>query len=210
MARMSLIWRTSFASSCWRGEAHVHDHETTDRRPVRTDGGERNPARDESLRADQRGAGGEDDERRKTLGVFGAILASDSRASSHRLACPDREAGRIPQEDSEPEPDVSVARGGIDDYEDRQPGPEDVALVVEVAESTLADDRAMAVPYGGGGIPVFWIVNIPGRQLEVYANPAGGAYPAPTILAEKESVDLTIGGQVVGRIAVADLLPRRS
>ena len=101
-------------------------------------------------------------------------------------------------------------RGGIDDYEDRQPGPEDVALVVEVAESTLADDRTMAVPYGGGGIPVFWIVNIPGRQLEVYANPAGGAYPAPTILAEKESVDLTIGGQVVGRIAVADLLPRRS
>jgi len=117
---------------------------------------------------------------------------------------------RIPLEDSEPEPDVSVARGSIDDYEDRQPGPEDVALVVEVAESTLADDRAMAVPYGGGGIPVFWIVNIPGRQLEVYANPAGGAYPAPTILAEKESVDLTIGGQNVGRIAVADLLPRRS
>ena len=101
--------------------------------------------------------------------------------------------------------------GGIDDYEDRQPGPEDVALVVEVAESTLADDRAMAVPYGGGGIPVFWIVNIPGRQLEVYANPAGGAYPAPTILAEKESVDLRQPGvRLSAGSPVADLLPRWS
>ena len=86
---------------------------------------------------------------------------------------------RIPQRDSEPEPDVSVARGGIDDYEDRHPGPEDVALVVEVAESTLADDRAMAMTYGGGGIPVYWIVNVAGRQLEVYANPIGGAVPGP-------------------------------
>ncbi|HKM53259.1 MAG TPA: Uma2 family endonuclease [Isosphaeraceae bacterium] len=115
---------------------------------------------------------------------------------------------RIPQRDSEPEPDVSVARGGIDDYEDRHPGPEDVALVVEVAESTLADDRAMAVTYGGGGIPVYWIVNVAGRQLEVYANPIGGAYPAPTILGETESVELIIEGQVVGMIAVAKLLPR--
>ncbi|MGA7502224.1 MAG: Uma2 family endonuclease [Isosphaeraceae bacterium] len=124
---------------------------------------------------------------------------------------------RIPQRDSEPEPDVSVARGGIDDYEDRHPGPEDVALVVEVAESTLADDRAMAVTYGGGGIPVYWIVNVAGRQLEVYAHPSpsgaqgariGGAYPAPTILGETESVELIIEGQVVGMIAVAKLLPR--
>jgi len=113
----------------------------------------------------------------------------------------------IPIRDSEPEPDVAVVRGQIRDYLDHHPGPADVGLIVEVADSSLADDRAMAATYGGGGIPVYWIVNVAGRQLEVYANPAGGAYPAPTILAEKESVDLTIGGQVVGRIAVADLLP---
>jgi hypothetical protein len=60
-------------------------------------------------------------------------------------------------------------------------------------------------------------VNVAGRQLEVYAHPspsgaqgarAGGAYPAPTILEEPESVDLIIQGQVVGEIAVADLLPQ--
>jgi Uma2 family endonuclease len=115
---------------------------------------------------------------------------------------------RIPARDSVPEPDISVARGQIRDYEDRDPAPEDVALVVEVSDTTLAADRVMALTYGGGGIPVYWIVNVADRQLEVYTNPAGGAYPAPTILGETETVDLIIEGVVVGRIAVADLLPR--
>jgi Uma2 family endonuclease len=116
---------------------------------------------------------------------------------------------RIPARDSEPEPDVSVARGVPDDYLDLDPGPADIALVVEVSDSTLAADRALAATYGGGGIAVDWVVNVADRQLEVYANPAGGVYPAPTILGETESVDLIIAGAVVGRIAVADLLPRR-
>ena len=109
---------------------------------------------------------------------------------------------RIPTRESEPEPDVSVVRGGIDDYEDLAPGPEDLALVVEVSESTLAADRDLAATYGGAGIPVYWLVNIPGRQLEVYA---GGVV---TILGEHQSVELVIDGQAVGTIAVASLLPR--
>jgi len=114
---------------------------------------------------------------------------------------------RIPNRRSEPEPDVAVARGKRAVYLDHHPGPDDVALVVEVTRSSVAKDRALARVYGGGGIPVYWIVNVPRRRLEVYANPIGGAYPAPTILGETESVDLIIQGQVVGRLAVADLLP---
>jgi Uma2 family endonuclease len=114
---------------------------------------------------------------------------------------------RIPRRRSEPEPDVSVARGSVDDYEGH-PGPSDVALVVEVAESSVAKDRRLARVYGGGGIPVYWLVNIPDRQLEVYAHPVGGEYSAATILGEHQSVELVIAGQVVGTIAVADLLPR--
>ena len=116
---------------------------------------------------------------------------------------------RIPARESMPEPDVSVARGVPDDYLDLDPGPSDVALVVEVADSSLEADRQLAVTYGAAGIPVYWIINITDRQLEVYSNPSGGAYPAPVWLGESESVDLIVGGQVVGRIAVADLLPRR-
>ena len=116
---------------------------------------------------------------------------------------------RIPTRESMPEPDVSVARGVPDDYLDLDPGPSDVALIVEVADSSLEADRQLAVTYGAAGIPVYWIINIPNRQLEVYSNPAGGVYPAPVWLGESESVDLIIDGQAVGRIAVADLLPRR-
>ena len=70
----------------------------------------------------------------------------------------------IPSRRSEPEPDISVVRGTVDDYEDRHPGPEDVALVVEITRSSVRKDRAMARIYGPGGIPVYWIVNIPRRN----------------------------------------------
>jgi Uma2 family endonuclease len=117
---------------------------------------------------------------------------------------------RMPRENSEPVPDLSVVRGDIEDYLRRHPEPADVALVVEVAKSSLALDREQAVILGAAGIPVYWIINLVDRQLEVYSNPSGGAYPAPVWLGESESVDLIVGGQVVGQIAVADLLPRRS
>ena len=116
---------------------------------------------------------------------------------------------RIPSRDSEPEPDLAVVRGDIDDYEDRHPDPADVALVVEIAKSSLAEDRKLAETYGGGGIPTYWIVNLVHRQLEVYARPANGTYSSLTILKKNELVDLIIDGQTVAQIAVADLLPRR-
>jgi Uma2 family endonuclease len=111
---------------------------------------------------------------------------------------------RIPARDRMSEPDVSVARGAIRDYEDRDPDPEDVALVVEVSDATVRADRVLAATYGGGGIPVYWLINIPDRQLEVYM--AGAT--APVILGETDTVELVIAGPTVGRIPVADLLPR--
>ncbi len=116
---------------------------------------------------------------------------------------------RIPGRNSEPEPDLSVVRGDIDDHADQPPGPGDIALIVEVARSSMADDRGLAVTYGSAGIPVYWIVNVDDRQLEVYCQPTGGAYPAPAVLNETDKVDLVIDGQVIGQIAVADLLPKR-
>ena len=119
---------------------------------------------------------------------------------------------RIPNRRSEPEPDVSVVRGSIDDYATRHPNPEEVALVVEVTRSSVAKDRALARVYGGGGIPVYWIVNVPKRRLEVYKGPGpqqgrGARYPAPKILREPDTVSLEIDGREVGQIAVADLFP---
>jgi Uma2 family endonuclease len=116
---------------------------------------------------------------------------------------------RIPEEASEPVPDLSIVRGDVEDYTGRHPHPEDVALLVEIAKSSLQQDREQAIILGAAGIPAYWIVNIDDRQLEVHAGPVAGAYPPPTILDESASVELVIDGQVVGQIAVADLLPRR-
>ena len=121
---------------------------------------------------------------------------------------------RIPDY-NEPETDLCVVRGDSDDYTDRHPDPGDVGLIVEIAESSLPRDRGEKRDnYGRAGIPVYWIVNLVDRQLEVYAHPVagtrtGGAYPAPTILGESGAIGLTIEGQATGQIAVADLLPRR-
>ena len=116
---------------------------------------------------------------------------------------------RIPDY-NEPEPDLSVVRGESDDYTDHHPGPADIALVVEVADSSLSRDRGEKRDnYARAGIPVYWIVNLVGRQLEVSSNPTGGAHPPATILGETDSADLVIAGQVVGQIAVANLLPKR-
>ena len=118
---------------------------------------------------------------------------------------------RIPDRDSEPEPDVSVARGKRTDYLQLHPGPKDLALVVEVALSTVEDDRAMALTYGGGGIPAYWLINIPDRQVEVYSEPSGSVGPIGyrrcEVLRPGDLVPLIIDGREVARIPVVDLLP---
>jgi Uma2 family endonuclease len=113
--------------------------------------------------------------------------------------------------DSEPEPDLSVARGDIDDYVDRHPGPADLAMVVEVAVSTVTLDRQMADVYGSAGVPVYWILNMKARQVEVYTllkRRGTTRYGAPRIFKTGQSVPVVIEGVEVGRIAVADILPR--
>jgi Uma2 family endonuclease len=73
--------------------------------------------------------------------------------------------------DSEPEPDVVVVCGDRRQYLDHHPGPQDVALVVEVADSTLQRDRSLKKRlYAAAGIPAYWIVNLLDSQFEVYTD----------------------------------------
>jgi Uma2 family endonuclease len=116
---------------------------------------------------------------------------------------------RIPLWSSVPEPDLVMVRGSAQDYLDTHPGPADVAVVVEVADSSLELDRAMMTVYGGAGIPVYWIVNLVDRQLEVYSGPCATGYAAREILKPDDTVSLTHEGALLGKIPVDDLLPRR-
>jgi Uma2 family endonuclease len=77
-------------------------------------------------------------------------------------------------EESEPEPDVAVVPGTHRDYAAAHPVRP--ALLVEVAESSLSDDRGTkAALYARAGIADYWILNLVDRVLEVYRDPVTGA-----------------------------------
>jgi Uma2 family endonuclease len=78
---------------------------------------------------------------------------------------------------SEPEPDVLVLKLRDDFYRNGKPRPEDVLLVIEVSDSTLAYDRQVKVPlYARAGVPEVWIVNLLDERVETFADPSEGAY----------------------------------
>jgi Uma2 family endonuclease len=73
---------------------------------------------------------------------------------------------------SEPEPDVVIARGRDEDYLPHHPYPEDIFLAIEIADKTLDYDRTTKLTlYAEAGIAHYWIVNLPSRQLERYSQP---------------------------------------
>ncbi len=113
---------------------------------------------------------------------------------------------------SEPEPDAKVVRGEPRDYNGRRVEPGDVALIVEVSDSSLADDQGiMKRIYARAGVPTYWIVNIPAGRLEVYTEPTGPDqnpdYRRREELGPDGVATLRLDGQEVARIAVRDLLP---
>ena len=90
-----------------------------------------------------------------------------------------------------PEPDVAVVRGTEEDYADRHPGPADLELMIEVADSSLGTDRSTKQRlYATAGVPQYWLVNLPESQLEVYEQPdaATGKYARKTIHAAGQTV----------------------
>lgn len=113
-----------------------------------------------------------------------------------------------------PVPDVVVARGEIRDYSRRKPTPPDVGLLIEISDSTLADDRKVKGPlYASAGVVEYWILNLIDRQVEVHRRPQPAQEGIATSYADREVVDakgslkFSLDGQAVGLINVADLLP---
>ncbi|MDQ7040199.1 MAG: Uma2 family endonuclease [Rhodothermus sp.] len=82
---------------------------------------------------------------------------------------------------SEPEPDVAVVAGTLDDYAEAHPST--AVLVVEVADASLHFDRTRkAALYARAGIPDYWIVNLIDRVLEVYRQPQNETYRSHQVL----------------------------
>ena len=123
-----------------------------------------------------------------------------------------RSEATLTLDDSEPEPDLLLIRGKARDYLERHPYAADVALVIEVSDSTLRRDRGnKRRVYARAGIGVYWIVNLPARQIEVHTDPDPAAVPPafaePRHYGEGESVPVWLDGKMVGEVAVRDVLP---
>jgi Uma2 family endonuclease len=112
---------------------------------------------------------------------------------------------RLPP-DGEPEPDQCVVRGAERDYSEQHPSAADVGLVVEVGDTSLDADRAMARVYGASGVPIYWIVNLREYLIEVYTEPTSDGYGSKREYKPGEDVPVVLHGAEVGHIAVSDLL----
>ena len=78
---------------------------------------------------------------------------------------------------SEPQPDLALLKRRDDFYSSGHPTPEDVSLVVEVADSSVQYDRMIKMPlYARSGIPEVWLVDVARDLVEVYARPVNGRY----------------------------------
>ena len=82
---------------------------------------------------------------------------------------------------NEPKPDLAVFRPRSDDYFHSHPSADDVLLLIEVSDTSLAYDRTVKIPlYAKFGIPEVWIVDVAATTVEVSRDPKYEQYPPPS------------------------------
>jgi Uma2 family endonuclease len=114
--------------------------------------------------------------------------------------------------DSRPEPDLAVARGDIRSHRAQHPRPDEIALVVEVSDSSLQRDRQdKGRIYARVSIPQYWVVNLVDRQVEVYTDPTGPVsvpvYRRRQDFTPGMSVPVDLDGRSMGTVSVDEVLP---
>ncbi|WYL96240.1 MAG: Uma2 family endonuclease [Gloeotrichia echinulata IR180] len=97
---------------------------------------------------------------------------------------------------SQPEPDLAIARNVDDNYLSAHPSPEDILLLIEIADSSLKYDQEVKLPlYAQAGISDYWIFNLADNYLECYTEPyqylqSKFGYRRKSIFLPNESVKL--------------------
>ena len=106
---------------------------------------------------------------------------------------------------SEPQPDLALLKPGLD--ETQTPTPEDVLLVVEVADATAGYDRRVKAPrYAAAGIPELWIVLVRERTVEVHRRPGPEGYAAVARVEEAGALDV-LALPELGALPAAEVFP---
>ena len=100
-------------------------------------------------------------------------------------------------DDTEPEPDLKILRCRPVPYKEREAYAEDVLLLIEVAESSLAYDRSTKLRlYAAAGIPEYWVVDCAAESIEAHRTPDADGY---------RDVSRVAGGATVTLQAIPDV-----
>jgi Uma2 family endonuclease len=90
---------------------------------------------------------------------------------------------------SEPQPDISLLKPRDDFYLRSPATPSDVLLVIEVSDSSVDFDRMVKVPlYARAGIPEVWLAIVQQDHIEAYSRPVDGSYRVVRIVSRGESL----------------------
>lgn len=106
---------------------------------------------------------------------------------------------------SEPEPDIVLANLPLDKYFLSHPTPEDILLILEIADTTVARDREKAKNYARNGVIQYLILNLNTREIEDYREPGADGYRQKQTYKADESFRLVALPDV--EIAVSEFLP---
>ncbi len=148
--------------------------------------------------------------------VRGIVIAKMSKSPLHALLAGEigdilarivpaghvlRKEDPLSLRESVPEPDISVVEGERKDFRDRHPST--AKLVIEVAVSTVEEDREMAEIYAEAGIDEYWIILAGTGQIEVHKRPFAGAYMDCRVFGRGEVIE---SGSLAGvRVAVDEV-----
>jgi len=106
---------------------------------------------------------------------------------------------------SEPQPDIALLQPRVDYYDSALPGPDDIVLVIEVADTSIDYDRDEKLPrYAAAGIAEVWLIDVDNRVLEQYTMPRHGQYGTK----HTYEFDQTISSSVLPtlKLAIAEIL----
>jgi len=115
--------------------------------------------------------------------------------------------------DSVVEPDLMILRGSPDDYFPEHALASQTSLLIEVADTSLADDRRKKkLLYAYESVRNYWIVNLADLQIEVYTDPTGPG-DAPTFRSRIDyrpgnTIPLELDGKLVGQFRVEEGFPK--
>ena len=98
---------------------------------------------------------------------------------------------------SEPEPDLAIVLGAHSDFRDRHPSGSDCRLVIEVADTSVAKDRAKASIYASAGVEEYWIINLVDNQLERMTQSDGSDYQETAMFRPNETIATQIGADTI-------------